>query len=217
MRTNNYTSENICRAIGFDGFANDGVMAEADQAIRILLMPSFHQEVCLTFLHTPIETTISVVAPKSQIWQQDWPAPQETTYEKQDSKISMQQFLELKTAIYLASEQEQDKFLIIGGMVAHSILHSQRELKAEINKNSSATSEYYQFIEKAIQIAWNAIDHPFLRYALGNTGRYVKLAFPEQILPPQKTTIRILVLGEEKETEALLSSLKRHHEKQRSD
>lgn len=61
MHLANYTSENICRALGLGGFANDWQLAEAEECIRVLLTPSFHREVCISVLRQGGKVSLSVV------------------------------------------------------------------------------------------------------------------------------------------------------------
>lgn len=68
-----YTSENICRALGLDGFADDPLLSQARQAVRLLL-PSFHNEACLSFVRTDEDISLSIVAAQSRVWQEDGPS-----------------------------------------------------------------------------------------------------------------------------------------------
>lgn len=76
MLNANYTSENICRALGLGGFANDWQLAKAEECIRVLLAPAFHREICISVCRTAHVVSVSVVTALSQIWLQDWPVPQ---------------------------------------------------------------------------------------------------------------------------------------------
>lgn len=62
MQSANYTSDNIARALGLAGFANDDEVEPATQAIRLLFAPSFHAEVCITMLESAGIAKVSVVA-----------------------------------------------------------------------------------------------------------------------------------------------------------
>jgi hypothetical protein len=62
-----YTPDAICRALGLEGFAPAPVAA--GWAARLLLLPSFHPEVCVTATMTaPAEGTLEVRVPAEQVW-----------------------------------------------------------------------------------------------------------------------------------------------------
>lgn len=212
MLNANYTSENICHAIGLDGFANDWQLAGAEQAIRALLTPSFHREVCISFLCKGAQASVSVVAADSQIWAQDWPVPLATPHERQDGILSKEVFLALKELLLAAAKPKTAPgFVVIDGMQAHSVLRCEREGKVNLSQNVSYDSTYGAFVAKAISVARDAIESPNLRNALRDAGTYVGLVLPKEHVPAKKPMVRTIVLGTDEEASQLLESLKKQH------
>lgn len=66
MLNANYTSENICRALGLGGFANDWQLTKAEECIRVLLAPAFHREICISVCRSAHVVSVSVVTALSQ-------------------------------------------------------------------------------------------------------------------------------------------------------
>jgi hypothetical protein len=199
--------------MGLGGFANDEQLAEADQCIRVLLLPSFHREVCLSVLRKGSNVSVSVVAATSHIWLQDWPAPQSTQVEQECGNLSEQQFEHLSSLLYDASEPEPaPRFVVVDGMRAHSVLRAEREGKLNLNQNVACDSRYTSFVAEAIAQSHSAIGGPSLRNALGDAGSYVGLQLPVETVPPVKEAVRTLVLGSPEETTQLLEALRKHHE-----
>jgi hypothetical protein len=57
----------------------------------------------------------------------------------------------------------------------------------------------------------SAIEHPGIRNALADTGRYVGLQIPVEAVPPAKAIVRTIVLGSQDETSQLLEALRKQH------
>src|SRR5689334_6957557 len=59
-----YTPENICKALGLPAFVPE---VEEGWAARILLKPSFHVEVCITFVVTGDVSRVEIRVPSKQV------------------------------------------------------------------------------------------------------------------------------------------------------
>lgn len=213
MLSANYTSENICRALGLGGFANDWQLAESDECIRVLLKPSFHREVCISVLSKEAKVSVVVIAALSQIWLQDSPIPQLTKVEQDDGIFSGLQFSQLASLLKSAAEPKQQAgFFVIDGMPAHTVLRADREGKLCIDKNVGSEASYKSFIAEVITQAHSAIGSLSIRNALADAGNYVGLRIPSEVLPPAKDTVRTLVFGEAEQTAQLLEALRKQHE-----
>jgi hypothetical protein len=121
MISANYTSENICRALGLGAFANDWQLAESDQCIRILLVPSFHREVCISMISKGGTVSVFVVTALSQIWLQDCIVPKVTPVEQEAGTLSEPEFATLLSLLHAAAEPMQGAgVVILDGMRAHT-------------------------------------------------------------------------------------------------
>lgn len=213
MLSTNYTSENICRALGLGGFANDWQLAESDECIRVLLKPSFHREVCISVLSKGEKVSVVVIAALFQIWLQDWPIPRLTKVEQDAGILSGLQFSRLTSLLKSAAEPKQQAgFFVIDGMPAHTVLRADREGKLSIDKNVGSEASYKSFIAEVITQAHGAIDSPGIRNALADAGNYVGLRIPCEVTPPAKDTIRTFVFGEPEQTSQLLEALRKQSE-----
>lgn len=212
MLSANYTSENICRALGLGGFANDWQLAAADQCIRVLLKPSFHREVCISILRKAGEVSVSVVASVSQIWLQDWPVPQLTQVEEDAGILSELQFTRLSSLLNIAAEPKQaQRFVVIDGMPVHTVLRANREGKLNLDQNVACDASYGSFVAEVIKQTHSAIDSPGIRNALADAATYVGVRIPFDALPPPKDIVRTIVLGSQEETTQLLEALRKQH------
>ncbi|MEM4987353.1 hypothetical protein V8G57_08120 [Collimonas sp. H4R21] len=212
MQTKNYTSENICRSLGMDGFANDRHLAKADEAVRLLLKPSFHPEVCVSFIRSGYDVSLYVEAARMQIWQQDWPTPQPTPTNTAAGLCSLEDFETLVDMLCKAANPNATpRFYVIDGMLAHSILRREREGLVNINANAVYETQYMTFIAKAIGIAWYGISVPVVRNALRLAGGYVNVNLPEENIPPSKPVIRTVVLGSKDVGAEISIALKKVH------
>ena len=204
MLSANYTSENICGALGLDGFANDWQLAQSDECIRVLLKPSFHREICISVLSKEKKVSVVVIAALSQIWLQDWPVPQLTKVEQDAGSLSEFQFARLSSLLNAAAAPKQPaRFVILDGMPAYAVLRADREGKLNIDKNVSGDASYKSFIAEAITQAHSATGSPSIRNALADAGSYAGLRIPSEVIPPAKDAVRTLVLGEPGQTALL--------------
>jgi hypothetical protein len=212
MLSSNYTAENICRALGLGGFANDLELAEADQCIRILLVPSFHREVCISVLRKADKVWVSVVAALTQIWLQDWPFPRSTPVEHDSSVLAGTEFVALSSSMHAAVESKPARrFVMLDGMRAYAVLRADRQGKLYLDQHVSADARYTSFVAEAITLAHRAIASPGVRNALSDAGSYAGLQIPIESTPPAKDIVRTLVLGREDETAPLLDALRKKH------
>jgi hypothetical protein len=212
MLSANYTSENICRALSFGGFANDWELAGADQCIRVLLKPSFDREVCISVLCKAGAVSASVVAAVSQIWLQDWPVPQATKVEKEVGMLSELQYARFLSLLNFAAEPSQaSRVVVLDGMQAHSVLRAGREGKLNLDQNVGGNASYGAFVAEVIEQAHSVIGSPSIRNALADAGRYVGLRILREVMPPAKDVVHTLVLGTKEETAQLLDALRKQH------
>ncbi|WP_426165305.1 hypothetical protein [Pseudoduganella sp. R-34] len=213
MLSANYTSENICRALGLGGFANDWQLAESDECVRVLLKPSFHREVCISVLSKAGNVSVSVVAALSQIWLQDWPLPQLTQVEQEAGAITEQQFVRLLSLLKLADKQERpSRTVIMDGMQAHTVLRVDREGKLNQEQNVSEDESYTCFVTEVIKQSHGAISGATIRNALADAASYAGLRIPLEAVPRPKDLVRTLVLGSQEESAQLFEALRKQHE-----
>lgn len=211
MQSANYTSPNIARALGLGGFENDAVLASAEKALRLLLLPSFHPELCLSFVTRLNERMLHVVTADEQVWRQACPSPQPTGTSEATAAIASSEFDRLTASLRDAVSVQSARVVVLDGMRAHTILRVDQQRDVDLSENVGRRGEYAAFVATAIQLAWGVVEHPVVRNALRDAGSYVGLTLPEQPVPAPKPRVRTVVLGPEDVAAQLLGSLKRTH------
>lgn len=211
MHFTNYTADNVARALGLGGFANDMQLAQTGQAIRILLLPSFHAELCLTLVKTADAHALSIVTAREQIWQQVWPSPRETPIYAADNPVSQEAFEGLVASLRQVALAQSQERVILDGMSAYAVLRADRELEIQINENVSQRSAYGAFVAATLHLAWHSVADPQVRNAVRDAASYVGLTLPEEPVPQQKPTIRTVVLGPDDVALQILDGLKKQH------
>lgn len=73
VRLEDYTPDTICRALGLPGFWEDRRDGDRGLWIRLLLMPSFDPEVCVTMFTNDTGATADVRTFSKQFWRQPSP------------------------------------------------------------------------------------------------------------------------------------------------
>lgn len=212
MHFTNYTSDNVARALGLGGFANDMQLAQAGQAIRLLLLPAFHVELCLTLVKAADAHTLSIVTAREQIWQQVWPSPRATPIHAAGNPVSRQAFEDLAVSLRQAALAQSQERVILDGMSAHAVLRTDRNLEIQLNENVARNSAYGAFVAAALHLAWHSVADPQVRNAVRDAASYVGLTLPEEPVPQPKPTIRTVVLGPDDVASQILESLKKRHE-----
>lgn len=212
MQSASYTSQNIARALGLDGFENDDRLAVSRQALRLLLLPSFHPELCVSFTRSGADVELSVVAAKEQIWHQAGPSPKATTTCVAIAPVTSAQLDVLAALARNAAAAPAQAVVVIDGMTVHTVMRVDQQCELDLKTNVGKRSAYAEFVAQALKLAWNAVTDARVKNALRAAGSYVGLVLQEQALPPEKPTIRTVVLGTEEEAAQLLRALKRKHE-----
>jgi hypothetical protein len=216
MLNANYTSGKICRALGLGGFADDAPLADAAAAIRLLLTPSFHPEVCISFLRCAGAPRVQVVAAVAQVWRQTGVAPRRTAVEAAEGTIDDASFDDLAGLLADAACCRDAKWVILDGMGVHSLLLSGGETRVDLARNAGEVEAYAAFVLKAIDAAWRSVvDAPAVRNALRDAGAYVGLDLPAQEVPPAKPSVRVAVLGEAPATGQVIDALAARHPRRR--
>jgi hypothetical protein len=208
MMNANYNSENIARALGLSGFANDEMLGPAQQALRVLLTPSFTPEACLTFIRDTDAhvVRVHVVAAHFQIWHQVGPAPAPVLTDVAQGSCSADAFEHLVSLLGTAAEPGDvpRAHVILDGTTARSVLREQGQGIIDLQENTASTAAHSAFVDAALHLAWQSITSPRVRNAL-------RPDLPPEYVPPDKPTVQTMVIGGEEEKALLLKALKQQH------
>lgn len=164
-----YKPDAICRILGLNGFVDDGDFTRATAAIRLLMCPSFHMEVCITVMELPKGSSISVVAAQKQIW--TYRDPGLVRAVRADA-VSDGQFQNLVDQFYAAKSAPEREEGVFDGMTVHLALWSQGESQI-LCGNPDATSALAVIVGEVVNRAFSSIEDPICRNALGEAARYV--------------------------------------------
>ena len=208
MHAANCTPENLCRAMGLGPFEPAPGDGELD-ALRVLLMPSFHPEMCLTFRHDAMQARLEVVAARSQIWRQQGIAPFPAPVDAAGGHVEATTLEELVRAWHVAIQpQPRDSVVICDGVHAHAVLRT-REGVARLDAVLGERPAFDHLVRAALAAAWEIVAEPRVRNAIADlSGRDL----PRSEVPPDKPLFTTMVLASDSEAALLLAALKRHHE-----
>ena len=192
--------------MGMPAFEQDPACTDVPEAVRVLLKPSFHPEVCLTF----VEGNVSVVCARSMVWRQFEPAPMVT--DRADGTFSANLFTELTSSIVPASHRGTVSGIMIDGMPVEALHFQSGGVKLKIGGNAGRKGDFSGFVARAIATAWTAISNPYCRNSLAEAAEYVGRRLPRESEPPRKPTIGTIVLGPKEDREQLLEALRRRRD-----
>jgi len=116
--------------MGMPAFEQDPACTSVPEAVRLLLKPSFHPELCLTF----VEGKVSVVCARSMIWRQFEPAPMIT--DRADGALSAGVFNDLTSSIVPISHPGAVQGIMIDGMPAEALHFQGGSVNLKIGGNA---------------------------------------------------------------------------------
>lgn len=206
MRTGEYTAEAICKCMGLPSFEDDPSCVGAVEALRLLLKPSFHPEVCLTF----VGGKVFVVCARSMIWHQFEPSPMLT--DRAEGVISAEVFTKLASSMAPISHTGGVPGIVIDGMPSELLHFQQGRVALRVEGNAGGKDDYSAFVALAIVAAWECISSPHCRNALAEVAKYVNKSLPREQGSPRKPTIETMVLGPKEDREQLLEALRRQRD-----
>jgi hypothetical protein len=206
MHTDAYTAEAICRSMGIPSFEQDSLCTSATDAVRLLLTPSFHPEVCITLA----DGHVSVVSARFMIWHQFEPSPMLT--DRDQGSISKASFANLLASMVPFKHPGAVPGIVIDGMPTHLLRFSRGSVALKIGGNASGRGDFSAFVSRAIATAWECISNAYCRNALAEAAEYVGAKLPRISEPARKPTIETMVLGPEEDRAQLLEAIRKHHD-----
>lgn len=206
MQTDAYTAEAICQSMGLPSFDRDPACLRAGAAIRLLLKPSFHPEVCLTFL----DGKVSVVSARSMIWRQFEPSPALT--DRAEGWLPSDAFAGLLASIEPATKPPGAvPGIMIDGMPSELLRFSEGAVVLRAGGNAGRKGDYSTFVGLAVSSAWERISNPHCRNSLADAAAYVDMKLPREPEPARKPTIETMVLGPDEDRTQLLEAIRKVH------
>jgi hypothetical protein len=206
MEPAQYTPDAICRSMGLSAFVETGW---SPPTLRLPLKPSFDPEVCLTLAGPAEAGQLSVAALAEELWRQPAPCILPTGREQAVVPLSaFSQSLAGFAAALAADRQPDGRMVCLDGMpVVGCLLANAGVEQFACNPYRPAVSA---FVALLIRAAWEACRGTGVRNALAACGRYVRLDFPSQPLPPAPELCRLAVLGTPKSRSDYFQHLRPH-------
>ena len=200
MHPDAYTDDAICNAMGLDRFEPVGV----DNAIRLLLRPSFHPETCITLE----PTRLHVVALRSMLWHE--PVPCRLPEYAEVASLSDEQF-ERAAEVFdraLAENVQKGKCIYIDGMPISALrIEGGRRWTFD---GHPVGKEQARFVADLLCLAHVSVSSMHLRNRIEHCGRYVGCTLGTELDepgPPKLT--RVMVLGTPDERGDYFNQLRR--------
>jgi len=202
MQTDAYTTEAICASLGLPSFEQDPACTRATQALRLLLKPSFHPEICLTFA----DGNVSVVSARAMIWHQFEPAPMLT--DRSEGVVPPEVFTSLFAPMAAVAKSGAVRGIMIDGMPSELLLFRGGAVALRTGGNAGKQGDYSALVGLAISTAWDCISNPLCRNSLSDAAEYLGKKLPREFEPARKPTIGTMVLGSEEDRAELLEALR---------
>lgn len=191
--------------MGMTSFESDAACTAPAAAMRILLMPSFHPEICITFA----EGQVSVVSARAMVWHQFKPKPMLT--DRAQGSISAEVFSKLLASMVPITNPDAVFGMMIDGMTTELLQFQSGIPVIRAGRDGPNKGNFSAFVRLAITSAWECISNPYCRNALAEAACYLGMKLPREQEPERKPTIEMMVLGPEEIRTQLLDALLRNH------
>ena len=209
MKTDLYTADAICKSMGLPSFELDPACTGAAEGIRLLLKPSFHPEICLTFA----DDHVSVVCAREMIWRQVEPSPM-FTY-RSEAALPAGAFETLLTSLVPMSRSDSKAVpgITIDGMPTELLHFRSGALVLKVGGNGGRKGDFSAFVALAIDTAWQCSSNSHCRNSLAEAAEYVGSILPREADLPRKPVVQTMVLGPDEDRAQVLEALRRHHDR----
>jgi hypothetical protein len=174
----------------------DPALLQADQAIRVLLLPSFSVEVCLTWVRKDGRASISVVSAPPPSWVVPERRRPEPSQEHVD--ISTEKLSQLFESLVAAARSFRPCWRGLDGMSAEVVALRRGAKEIHLGGKSHEPKPFERFLAESIALTWERLRNPWCRSAVGAAGRYVGLELRESQEPADtrlKAWMRVLRVG----------------------
>lgn len=208
MRLEDYTPDSICQAMGLKGFIEPSWAESESPTLRVVLTPSFHPELCITFTCGAESAWLSVVALGERFWAQR--ADVFLPSDREQTQVPSHTFEEV-VGLFQASHSAFDpnrRFVCCDGMGSKSCLVSRastQRLDAHVREQGATGT----FIARLIEVAWSSCQRPRVRNSLAQAAWYLDIKYPLENLPPDAPITRLAVLGKPEDRNEYLEMLRR--------
>lgn len=210
MHLDEYTPDCICRCLGLAGFGSDPLLAAPGGTVmRMLLLPSFHPEVCITIAGGSTGPVATVAAARSSVWHLAAPAAVPT--DRDQAPIDAAAWSGLLAGFAALAGAAQEPVVVTDGMPVETLVVHPGQPPHGLRGNVGAAAAYAVFVAGLLPVVWRSLSDPACRNALARAGTYVGLDLPVAPAPERKPTIETVVLGAVADKQELLDALRKFH------
>lgn len=213
MRTEDYTPDAICGALGIGAFGEPFSQGRPNKLFRLLLCPSFAPELSITLTEMlPVrgqgcaakKTVLSIAASRTQIWQMA--APGLVTVDRAEYEIDALTLQDVELKFRAALAMPTKSVVIADGMPMHAIW---RDFASSIlvSDNPAKGSAFGQFVAGILSIAFSVSENMLCRNAVAVAGRYVGLDLPFEERAASEQSAQLTIIGVPHEQNELLAAI----------
>jgi hypothetical protein len=193
MRLEDYTPDNVCRAMGLPSLTDDPSLCESE-ALRVVFLPSFHPEVTLTFRPSGTGVEVSIVALQSMLWHEpSWARLPEATA---TFALESQPFVDLAAKFDNAysSTDMQKSYLCIDGMNVAACRYSGPS-RASFKAHCATSEAVHALSVDCVRASWEAASGSQVAVALADIASYLGIEYPRPPAGPEPAMTKLLILG----------------------
>ena len=185
MQLSDYTPDNICRSLGLPSFRDDPTPGSSSQVLRVLLMPSFHPELCLTLEIRNGMATIEARVLHAHFWAQ--PAlggriPTSVDTGRPTAEIATDLLRHTRNTIEAALTAPARQCAMRDGM-AIAVWLREPEGSLFFEDNGSFPDLAHGFVAALLQVGFETTTDLTCRNAIARAARHVGLKLPLAKLP----------------------------------
>jgi hypothetical protein len=181
MHDRTITSHTICQRLGLAGFDSDSGLLDADEAIRVLLMPAFHAEVCFSLLRHGEQVEASVRSSRGPL--RDSPRQVRLQADRERLQWSTEEFRRLAARVAELARSFQPSERGLDGMRVDMALWRRGAPVARIASKLVSSGALDALVGDLVEPAWKQLENPWCRVAVAAAGRYVGLVLRERQWP----------------------------------
>jgi hypothetical protein len=211
MRLEDYTADALCRAMALPGFRDEQALSQGGEGLRLLLMPSFHPEVCITVVGGR-DSAVEVRALGQMFWNMGVPSHHPPLY-VDSVKIPPATAAALDSDIRSAAasaENRKDLYVTIDGMGTTGILRTSEGTTVEFEANVGTSKAFRERVGNFLRGIHVLLPSGRCRDAVADAGHYVDLELCIGDLPPDPNVSNILLLGSADDKNDLATRLARY-------
>lgn len=199
MRFVEYTPDSICKAMGLRAFQFQPEDQSVGPWMRLLLMPSFHPEICLSIHLDGVGGIAEVRTFDSLFWHMPTPAHHPALFVETVSLdlATVVNFEEAFQKAALATQADDNQFITLDGMPAIAICRDAGGKTIEMKKSLGEVSAFDSWVRIVVQNAHGLLLPGRCRNAIAAAGDYADLKLSSDLLPASVPVTRLMVLGDD--------------------